>query len=571
MNPIYLHLGAGTRKLPGFINIDIESGADMQLDLTQPLPWEERSIAGIFSEHFIEHISQADAIGLLRECRRVLAPGGVVRIATPDLSEMVRDYTEQRISPTWEKFGLTWTANRCERFNIGMRWWGHQWIYDEEELTRLARMVGLEPRGRYAIGESDLPVFRNLEYREGSRLILEFAKPDRRPAAEANPLVSITIPSYRPRFFEAALQSALAQTYANIEIVICDDCPDRGIETIVGKYRESHPNIRYFRNEVRLEGKNFVRCVEEAHGEFIKFLNDDDLLAPNCVERMLDCFRTVPDITLVTSKRTRIDEEGRALPDILATRPVIEEDALIEGLTLGAALLSSGLNFVGEPTTAMFLKADVIHLKPDYVTVDNHAICGINDIAMWTNLAIQGNAAYLVEPLSRFRIHANQSQVELRDKVAAGTVTGFSVIRASWDRRGLSRGQFSGTILWKPLRAPDTAWRARTIVEGGGWRDVPSFAPRAHSNTPWPSETAIRVRLDTFSTYHYLHWLDVRKLDELDARIFQEHASTLWKKRRLFEFCLVLKPGTEALLADSIDALKQQYYDGWRLSIFART
>ncbi|MDR1936621.1 MAG: glycosyltransferase, partial [Candidatus Accumulibacter sp.] len=39
----------------------------------------------------------------------------------------------------------------------------------------------------------------------------------------------------------------------------------------------------------------------------------------------------------------------------------------------------------------------------------------------------------------------------------------------------------------------------------------------------------------------------------------------------LFEFCLVLKPGTEALLADSIDALKQQYYDGWRLSIFART
>lgn len=74
MTPIFLHLGAGTRKLPGFINIDIEPGADMQLDLTQSLPWDDRSVDGIFSEHFIEHISHADAIRLLRECRRILVP-----------------------------------------------------------------------------------------------------------------------------------------------------------------------------------------------------------------------------------------------------------------------------------------------------------------------------------------------------------------------------------------------------------------------------------------------------------------------------------------------------------------
>lgn len=84
-------------------------------------------------------------------------PGGSCQIATPDLQEMVRDYAEQRIHPDWEKFGLGWTANRCERFNIGMRWWGHQWMYDEEELTRLARMVGLVRC--CLIGESDLPMF----------------------------------------------------------------------------------------------------------------------------------------------------------------------------------------------------------------------------------------------------------------------------------------------------------------------------------------------------------------------------------------------------------------------------
>lgn len=117
--------------------------------------------------------------------------------------------------------------------------------------------------------------------------------------------MSITIPSYRPRFFEAALQSALRQTYPNTEIVICDDCPDDGIARILDKYSASHPRLRYFRNSERLNRQNLVKCADVAQGEFIKFLNDDDLLAPNCIERMIECFKTLPDITLVTSKRTR--------------------------------------------------------------------------------------------------------------------------------------------------------------------------------------------------------------------------------------------------------------------------
>ncbi len=594
MNPIFLHLGAGTRKLPGFINIDIEPGADMQLDLTQPLPWGDRSVSGIFSEHFIEHISQADAIRLLRECRRMLAPGGVIRIATPDLQEMVRDYAEQRIHPDWEKFGLSWTANRCERFNIGMRWWGHQWMYDEEELTRLGRMVGLELRSRCRIGESDLPVFRNLEYRESSTLILEFSKPERMLAPDAQPLVSITIPSYRPRFFEAALQSALSQTYTNTEIVICDDCPDDAIANIVQEYSAAHPHIRYFRNSERLNRQNLVKCVDQARGEFIKFLNDDDLLAPNCIERMLGCFRTLPDITLVTSKRTRIDEAGRILPEIFETLLPVQEDAIIEGVTLGAALLSSFRNFVGEPTTAMFRKADVAHLKPDYLAVDNHEVYGVNDIAVWTNLAIQGNAVYLVEPLSRFRIHSNQSQAELRDEVFAGAVEGIKVMRASWDRRGLSRGQYFGTILWKPAGNPDAPWQVRTVLEDfTGWKDVlpdsqnnpdaRSVHASAHdSNAPTPAATTgqgqeASIAQDRITEtrrrndYAYQRWIAGKSLDELDAAIFQEHAKKLWKTRLLFEFCLVLEPGDEPFLADSIDSISQQYYDGWRLSIFAHS
>ncbi|GHU31247.1 hypothetical protein AGMMS50256_19430 [Betaproteobacteria bacterium] len=76
------------------------------------------------------------------------------------------------------------------------------------------------------------------------------------------------------------------------------------------------------------------------------------------------------------------------------------------------------------------------------------------------------------------------------------------------------------------------------------------------------------VSLDTL---RYRRWINARSLDELDVRIFQEHAKNLWKTRLMYEFCFVLKPGTEPLLADSIDSLAGQYYDGWRLSIFANT
>ena len=60
-------------------------------------------------------------------------------------------------------------------------------------------------------------------------------------------------------------------------------------------------------------------AFENARGEFVKFLCDDDLLAPPCVATLLDVFRRAPDVTLATSYRRRIDEHGRRLADQPAT------------------------------------------------------------------------------------------------------------------------------------------------------------------------------------------------------------------------------------------------------------
>lgn len=442
MEPTLLHLGCGKRLLPGFINVDAEPGADMQLDLTQPLPWPDGSVDGIYSEHFIEHLSQAQGIGLLLQCRRVLRPGGVIRVATPDLAEIVRDYVNGYEHPEFIRFGMQWTANNCERLNMSMRWWGHQWVYDEEELTRLGQMVGLRPLGRYAFGESPHVVFRNLEHREYSGLIMEFQKPARRLAPDDNPLVTIAIPAYNPRFFRQALQSAVNQTYTNLDILVCDDCAGPEIEEITSEFAANDPRIRYHKNPDETARKNFGRnnylaCYRMAKADFLKYLNDDDTLGPNCVARLLDCFRLAEGVTLATSKRQQIDHDGNPLPDRCATTPLVTTDSIIEGVSLAGRILSTGTNYVGEPTTVLFRKSDVDDILPDPMSMDRKQMIGVTDVTLWLNLLSRGNAVYLTEELSTFRRH-NQQVAELQPNIIPEhSLPGWQWIRSAWLRRGL--------------------------------------------------------------------------------------------------------------------------------------
>lgn len=441
---IYLHLGCGDRKFEGFINIDSEASADMQLDLTEPLPWAQSSVDGIYSEHFFEHITQAQGIALLHEARRLLKPGGVIRIAMPDLEAMVKEYNNHEINPEWGRLGVDWAANRCERLNMAMRWWGRQWIYDQEELVRLAKKIGLSFKGRYQYGESDVPMFKNKEHRASSDLIIEFEKPNRRLAADSEPLVTVAIPAYNPEFFLEALETAINQTYANIEILVCDDCETAQIKTIVDQYQQANQNIRYIKNSPNLPDDhppdygrtNYILCLQEAKGEFIKYLNDDDLLEHSCVEKMVDCFKNYDELVMVTSERLRITANTEVLPHEPATLPPVSQTSLIEGLSLGNALLKTKLNFVGEPSTVMFRREDLIDNLPDMFSVDAKQYHSLADVLIFQHLLPKGNVVYITQKLSAFRRHSSQTQVMHQLEMVERDYDTWAAIEFSWKRFG---------------------------------------------------------------------------------------------------------------------------------------
>lgn len=171
-----IHLGCGMNYLPGWINLDLDSPlADMHLDLRNPLPYTDNSIQYIFNEHFIEHISRSEGLSFLSECRRILKPHGVLRISTPDLNWLVKQYLEKNLN---EWTDVQWVPESpCEMMNQGMREWGHQFVYDLPELNRSLSSVGFKYIEQVPHRDSSFSALQNLECRPWHHeLIIEARK-----------------------------------------------------------------------------------------------------------------------------------------------------------------------------------------------------------------------------------------------------------------------------------------------------------------------------------------------------------------------------------------------------------
>ena len=136
------------------------------------------------------------------------------------------------------------------------------------------------------------------------------------------PKITLITPSYNQGDFLArTLTSVLDQNYPNLEIVISDDCPTDDIDLITKELTGDDDRVRYSRNKPSLgDIGNYRQVFKLAKGEYIKFLNDDDLLSPGCITQMARCLDRYPEVTLVTSYRRVIDENGVVGRDLRAMR-----------------------------------------------------------------------------------------------------------------------------------------------------------------------------------------------------------------------------------------------------------
>lgn len=197
-----LQIGAQENIMPGWLNTDLEpvDGRVVFLDARQPFPFEDSIFDYVFSEHCIEHMTYADGLLALRECYRVLKPGGRIRVATPNLntivslcdrraSEMQQRYMKWYIdtfTPEFPSYAPSFVVNNCFRL------WGHQFLYDPETLGAALESAGFRDLCWFAPGESGDENLRGIEGH------------GRRVGEDMNRLETMVVEGMRPR---AALSS----------------------------------------------------------------------------------------------------------------------------------------------------------------------------------------------------------------------------------------------------------------------------------------------------------------------------------------------------------------------------
>ena len=148
-----------------------------------------------------------------------------------------------------------------------------------------------------------------------------------------SPLFSILIANYNnAKFFDDLFPSLISQTYKNIEIIFVDDCStDNSLEE-VKKYADQDPRIKVFKNNQNQGcAPTKRRCIELSTGEYFGFVDPDDFIETNAVEKMINELKKGSEIALVCSRFYLHNENLTEKQELVLPHDISEEKLLMFG------------------------------------------------------------------------------------------------------------------------------------------------------------------------------------------------------------------------------------------------
>ncbi len=150
MRDVYVNVACGPQVLPGFVNLDLrhDDPAVIRWDSRRSIPIGDGAARGIRVEQFIEHLETLEELpAFLADCRRALAPGGVLRIIVPDAGRYLHAYCRADLSGYWElevpnPFPDDLPTRMDVVNHVFHQWHEHRWAYDFETLEHRLRAAG---------------------------------------------------------------------------------------------------------------------------------------------------------------------------------------------------------------------------------------------------------------------------------------------------------------------------------------------------------------------------------------------------------------------------------------------
>jgi glycosyltransferase involved in cell wall biosynthesis len=285
------------------------------------------------------------------------------------------------------------------------------------------------------------------------------------------PRVSIGLPVYNgENFLAAALESILAQTFADFELIVCDDGSTDRTGAIGRAFAARDPRVRYVRNGRNLgAAPNFNRCFELARGEYFRWAAHDDLIAPDLLAKCVAALDADPDAVLCHSLVRVIDEEGRTVTEFGSPlQPGVGAPRAVE--RFAAAALTHNL------ATELFavMRRDVLArtgLLGGYPR---------SDTALVAELSLCGPFIELPEPLFLNRDHPGRYMRALAADVG-GSLAWYDAAKAN--RRALPSWRLYGELCRMVGRhVPDRGERLRCYGHLLRW--------------PWVNWNLVRLAVD---------------------------------------------------------------------------
>lgn len=220
------------------------------------------------------------------------------------------------------------------------------------------------------------------------------------------PLVSVVVPVYNcVSFIDATVQSILAQTFRDFELVVSDNASTDGTWEALQRYTVD-PRVRLSRHASNVAATvNFNAATELATGEFIKLVCADDLLYPDCLAVQVAALRANPSAALAACTMDVIDAAGRI---VLRDRGLAGLRGEVAGTVAIRRTVLAGTNIFGAPACVMFRRVALFdaggwNSRSSFV-IDSFVL----DLATYCAVLLQGNLVAVPRPLAAFRLRRSQ-------------------------------------------------------------------------------------------------------------------------------------------------------------------
>jgi glycosyltransferase involved in cell wall biosynthesis len=227
-------------------------------------------------------------------------------------------------------------------------------------------------------------------------------------------LVSILIPVYnREDLISETIQSALGQTYSNIEIIVVDNSSTDKTWDIIKTFSDKDPRVKVFKNDTNIGPvNNWMRCIHEANGKYGKVLWSDDLIHPDFISKTLPSLNN-NDVGFVFTKTEIFSENKISECYNIGVGGHYPMEQYVDGVIFEGGYPVS-------PGCALFrledLRKSLIVDIPNRIGSDfsQHAIG--NDLLIFLLVSLKYTEfVYIDQTLSRFRSHAGSISVSSSD------------------------------------------------------------------------------------------------------------------------------------------------------------